>query len=130
EGPGLDRRDREGLLGDQVVTTPDVRGRAGPSVPARPHVAPPGARATQGDRRPGRVWRRPGQTGLWRTIGIWTHPRVPAGSRFVRTGGRIAGTDQRRAVQVIRHRRCTPPLASVPGVRDIGLVGVPFSGTS
>jgi hypothetical protein len=91
-----------------------MRGRAGPSVPARPHDAPPGARATKGDRRPGRVWRRPGQTGLSRTIGISGRSRVPAGSRFVRTGGRIAGTDQRRAAQVIQHRRGPSLLASVP----------------
>jgi hypothetical protein len=91
-----------------------VRGRAGPSVPARPHDAPPGARATpERDRRPGRVWRRPGQTGLWRYIGIGCLVRTPAGSRFVRTGGRIVGTDQRRAVQVIQLRRRPMALTSV-----------------
>src|SRR5262249_41454444 len=97
-------------------------------LPARGPPRPPPT--PEGDRRPGRVWRRPGQTGLSRSIGISTPPRTPAGSRFVadrrayrrdRPTARPAGhpsSGRRRPA-----RRCAP-------MKDIGLVGVPFSGTS
>src|SRR5947207_8146478 len=53
-----------------------------------------------------------------------------AGSRFVGAVGRIPGADQRRAAQLINAPRPDDRRPEVAGMKDIGLVGVPFSGKS
>ena len=86
-----------------------MRGRARPSVLARPHDAPPGdtppylfdANETAGRGGSGGAPARP-VSGSY--IGTAADRGTGAGSRFVGTVGRIPEADQRRAVQVISAR--------------------------